>query len=406
MDSPRSTRRTLLKHAGLGLAAAAGLSLSGCTEMLPPLGTRVQYGRVDTPAVNPDPVYRRWLPAASALPTDDLDPGYVNHVTPGDLGRSVAGVDNNDPRFFQKPYLDHFGIGYDNYDAVLGMHRTTRSTYVLEGNIDTDIVAETLVQSGYASAGTHGGYDLFAREDSPRTAAVSPDAIVWAHHEESTAIVEAVIDAERGAVPRHHEANDAFARATDAVGAGPWTMLGGLGIDPTGKALVRAMTYSFDADGIYYTHHQLYPETTSVSEQALRDALDDMTRARASRAVDIQVDGQLATIEMHLPHESLRTDYADATVPQITWGVTEGEDSLTIRHEAGDPAPAGAITLLAQRGRDRTELDGQFSDTYDRIQPGDTLKVDPLDGSVDRIVGRFSPVDAARSADFVVYERP
>lgn len=80
MTSPYPTRRTLLKHAGL--LGVASTSLSGCTESLPPLGRRVRYGRVNTPDVNPNPTYREWLPAASALPTDVLNPGYVNYVQP------------------------------------------------------------------------------------------------------------------------------------------------------------------------------------------------------------------------------------------------------------------------------------------------------------------------------------
>lgn len=404
MDAPKPTRRTMIKRAGL--VAAASASLSGCTEALPPLGSRVQYGRVDTPPVNGDPTYRQWLPAASVLPTDDLDPGYVNYVQPGDLGQQETGTANKDAHFFQKPYLDYFGIDYEAYDTVIGLHRTTKSTYVLEGDIQTETVAETLLESGYTAVDSYQEYDLFDRGDSSRTAAVSPEAIVWAHHEQSTAIVEAVIDAKRGAVPRHHETDDAFAQATDAIGAGAWTMIGGLGIDPTRSALVRSMTYTPADDGIYYIHKQLYPENDVTTEQALRDALEENTRARDSRSVDIQIDGHIATIAMHHPHESLQTDYADVTVPVITWGVENGGETLTIRHEGGDTTPAEAITVSIQHGSERTEIESQFSHNVDRIQRGDTLTFDVPDTDADRIVGKFAPTDAARSASFVLYELP
>lgn len=404
MNSPQPTRRTLLKQAGV--IAAASASLSGCTESLPPLGNRVQYGRVNAPDVNADPTYRQWLPAASALPTDDLDPGYVNYVQPGNLGQQEAGMVNKDAHFFQKLYLDEFGLDYEDYDAVIGLHHTTKSTYVLEGDITTETVTQTLLDSGYTTAGSYQDHELFDRTDSARTAAVSPEAIVWSHHEQSTAIVEAVIDANRGAAPRYHETDGAFAQATDAIGTGAWTMIGGLGIDPTGSALVRSMTYMPGDDGVYYIHKQLYPENDPVSEQALRDALEDDTRARGSQSVDIRIDGQIATIAMYRPHESLQTDYAGVTVPVITWGVENDGETLTIRHEAGDSTPAESITVSTQRGSERTEIESQFSDNLDRIQPGDILTIDVPDSDADRIWGTFSPVDAARSASFVLYELP
>lgn len=404
MDTPQPTRRTLLKQAGL--VAIASASLSGCTESLPPLGSRVQYGRVNTPDVNADPTYRQWLPAASALPTDDLDLGYVNYVQPGNLGQQEAGAVNKDAHFFQKPYLDEFGLDYGDYDAVIGLHHTTKSTYVLEGDISTETVTHTLLDSGYSAAGSYQDYDFFDYADSPRLAAVSPTAIVWSHHEQSTAIVEAVIDANRGAVPRHHETDDVFAQATNAIGAGSWTMIGGLGIDPTGAALIRSMTYMPADDGIYYVHKQLYPENDVVSEQTLRDALEENTRARDSRSVDIQIDGQIATIAMHQPHKSLQTDYADVTVPVITWGIENDGKALTIRHEAGDTTPAESITVSVQSGSEMSRVESQFSDNFDRIQPGDTLTIDAPDTDADRIVGTFSPADAARSASFVLYELP
>lgn len=403
MNALHPTRRTLIKQASL---AAASVSISGCIEALPPLGSRVQYGRVNVPLLRPEPRYRQWLPAASALPTSDLEPGYVNYVQPADLGQEEIGTPNKDAHFFQKPYLDHFGIDYEAYDAVIGLHRTTKSTYILKGDIDTETVAQTLLNSGYIAADPYLEYDLFNRTDSPRTAAVSSEAIIWAHHEQSTTIVQAVIDAKRGAVPRHHETSEAFARATDAIGAGPWTMIGGLGIDPTGSALVRSMTFAPADDGIYYIHTQLYPENDVITKRELRDALEENTRARMSRSVDIQIDGRVATIAFHHPHRSLQTDYANVTVPVITWGVETNGETLTIRHDAGDAAAANAITISAQHGSERTQTDSQFSDNFDRIQPGDTLTIDAPDADADRIVGRFSPPDVARSASFIICELP
>ena len=405
MTTPKTTRRRYLRRTGGALFAAGLATTGGCTESLPPLGSRVRYGRVDAPRSDAAPEYRRWLPAASALPVDDLDPGYVNYVTPGRLGREALGVANREPHFFQKPYLDHFGVGYESYDSVLGLHGTTRATYVLEGEIDPDVVSKTLTDGGYAAAGSRAGYDLFSRADGPRTAAVRPDAIVWAHHDRSTALVEAVIDAERGAVDRHHETDEAFARATAEIGAAPWTLIGGLGVDPTGDALVRSMSYAFDENAIYYVFRSRYPEGEAVSEQSIREALERNSRAVDGRAVDVRIEDRTATVEVRLSRDALRTGYADATVPQITWGIARGDDSLTICHEAGETTPAETITLYVRGEGGQSATETQFSDGYERIRPGDSVTINAPDTpDAKRIVGRFSPIGADRSCQFVVCE--
>ena len=71
MMSPQPTRRTFLKHSSAALLTVGTALTSGCTASLSPLGSRVQYGRVDTPDTATAPVYRRWLPALlrPSLPT-------------------------------------------------------------------------------------------------------------------------------------------------------------------------------------------------------------------------------------------------------------------------------------------------------------------------------------------------
>ena len=61
-DSPVS-RRDLLRTAGTALAAGASAT-AGCMATLPPLGQRIRFGRVDTPAKG-DGVYRDWIPPRS-----------------------------------------------------------------------------------------------------------------------------------------------------------------------------------------------------------------------------------------------------------------------------------------------------------------------------------------------------
>ena len=410
MTNPTLSRRSLLKRFGAASLAAGLVSSAGCTETLPPLGQRIQYGRVDVPDENihppgaSGPTYRRWIPAASALPTDDLDPGFINYATPSSLGEDVVGFDNREPHFFQKPYLDYFGVDYDAYEQVIGLHAID-TTYVLIGEFDATTVSETLTGSGYAEAGSYAEYALYARDDDPRTAAVTDGTIVWARNEQSRAIVETVIDASNGDVERHHETDETFALATDAVGSRPWVFADRLGVDPTGEALFKALSYTFDEENVYYIHHTLYSDGTGVTEQDVKDALEENARGLNAWAVDIQIENRISTIEMGIAPENRPKKYGGVTVPQITWGVDHNDGELTIRHEAGDRTPAGSITFYGRGGGERSALDTQFVDSYDTIDPGDSITVAEPSKATE-IVGEFSPVDMARGAQFPLYTFP
>lgn len=436
-----TTRRRLLKRAGAGLAAAGA---AGCVETLPPLGQRVRYGRVDLPERSGepgDPVYRRWLPAASALPDDfdadsgeeALDPGWVNHVEPGALDRDFDGDGraNRLAHTFQVPHLDYFGVGYADFDRVANLHGFG-TTFVLEGDFDPVTVGTTLADSGYAAAGSYGGYDVFDRDGGRRTAAVRDGAVVWANHGRSRAIVEAVVDAGRGAVPRHHEASESFAVATDRVGARAWTWVDGLGMRFGGEAHY-AMSTTMDDEAVYTVFHQFYPPGEVVSERTVRDVLAGETRALEAGAVDVRIDGRVATVELRRPHAAVDDPYEGVDVPQVTWGASgpgdgeaggeggtgDGEgatgtgERVTIRHEAGDAVPAGTLAFFFEDSavedphERRSPTDRQFADVTDTVRPGDAIAVPaPDEPSGTRLVGEFSPPGESATSVFVVTRFP
>lgn len=450
-DSPTAgptTRRWLLKLAGAGVAAG----MAGCVETLPPLGQRVRYGRVDLPepsAEPGDPVYRRWLPAASALPDDfdadsgeeTLEPGWVNHVEPGALDRDFDGDGgaNRMAQTFQVPHLDYFGVGYANFDRVTNLHGFG-TTFVLEGDFDPGAVGTTLADSGYAAAGSYGGYDVFDRDGGRRTAAVGDGAVVWANHARSRPIVEAVVDAERGAVARHHEESESFAVATDRVGARAWTWVDGLGMRFGGEEH-HAMSTTMDDEAVYTVFHQFYPPGETVSERTVRDVLGGETRALEAGAVDVRIDGRVATVELRRPHAAVDDPYEGVAIPQVTWGATLGDggptedgdggtagreggtgdgetgdedttgngERVAIRHEAGDAVPAATLAFFFENPavedphERRSPTDRQFADVTDTVRPGDAIEVPaPDDPSGMRLVGEFSPPDEQATSVFVV----
>lgn len=156
------TRREVLRS-GTGLLAAGIATLSaGCTGALPPLGSRQQFGRVDVPAADP-PAYRRWLPAPSAVGAGERPQYPFLFRRPGALDYP-APVRFTTPRKRFLAELDHFGVGYANYDRLL---RTEFGT-VLVGGFEPAIVVDTLTSSGYTPDGTYKGHDRFVRSDVRR----------------------------------------------------------------------------------------------------------------------------------------------------------------------------------------------------------------------------------------------
>jgi hypothetical protein len=173
-DADGHSRRELLTAGGAALATAASATLAGCTATMPPLGQEIRYGRVDVPAAG-DPVYRRWVPPIDTE-SDRRHPLWEDlmYTTPRRTGSEA--VDRaHVGRGFLKSSMDYVGIGYDNYDRVLGNF----VTIVAEVDVDRGTVEGTLLDSGYEAQGAYEGYDLYGRSDLPRTVAVGDEAIVF-----------------------------------------------------------------------------------------------------------------------------------------------------------------------------------------------------------------------------------
>jgi len=132
-------------------------SFSGCLEMLPPLWQRINYGRVDTPTAG-DPVYRRWLPHASALPDNDDDYPSVMY---GDVSRSTdPDIDHavDQARGFMTSQLDYFGMDWGQFEHVLSI---SLGTIAIEADVERETVSTTLLDSGYEETGTYQEYRLY-----------------------------------------------------------------------------------------------------------------------------------------------------------------------------------------------------------------------------------------------------
>jgi hypothetical protein len=367
-----SRRRVLLSGAAVGSLGAAG-SMAGCLNLLPPVGQRVSYGRVDVPAAaTATPQYRRWIPATAAVPDVEThgDPADISwlSVTPGTLGAETVGARFGVARAVIITQLDFLGYEFGDYDYV---HAVDPFGVVAEGEIDRETVAETALDGGYSRDGTYHGWEVFDRTDIPRAIAVSDTAIVASRGEERRVFLETLVDAGDGRIERSHETDQSFARFTERVGTYPEMLEQfGYSVSPT-EPQHAVMTYTFDEEGAYFVYHQLYADGETPSREALETELESKhERAVRAWSVDIRREDRYVRVEMRIKASEFTDGSSTDTLPHVMWGVDDAGRYVTVRHEAGDGVPVDRLEF---------EPDDALVETVESgttLTPGDELTVD------------------------------
>jgi hypothetical protein len=399
-DDATPTRRALLRRGAGAVAAGVAAATAGCTSALPPLGSAQRFGRIDVPDADP-PRYRRWLPAPSALDGVDAE-RYAYLFRRPDALDYPAPVRYTTPRKRLLAELDHFGVGYANYDRLL---HTPFGT-VLAGEFDAAAVAGALTASGYAATGSDGDYDRFARDDVPRRAAVRDGTIVWSSrrvHDHPR--IDALLDARAGRIDRYHATATGVERLTGTVGESRMVeYIPPTDDPPEGRYWQKCEGFRFDGTTAYHVMTFLYPEGHTPPEAELRErAVDGTVLTREVEHSDFRIDGRLVVVEGRIPPGE-GIDPADITPPyppQITWGYERERDprAITLHHEAGDPVPAGALSLRfgvdAPDGLYTLPASRPFPTDADRFAPGETATVDLRDRPA---VGVIDPDEIDRDA--------
>lgn len=405
-DTP--TRRSFLRA-----SAAAGLATAtaGCVELLPPLGQRVRFGRVDVPDGGP-PDYRAFAPAQSVVPDDAYRPTLPGIVTtPSVDGTDVVGAPVGFGRSFVGGLVDYFGVGLEHYDLAVKVGPAV----VLEGPVEADAVGDVLTASGYEPADGYESYDRYSREDVPRTVAVADGRIVYAAGEHRDAYVEGVIDAAAGRVPRRHEADDetdeqrvvseAYADVTTAVGGRPFLLLGQN--DPIRNeqdVAFSATGMDYDADAVYWITHSRYEPGVEAPADELRSALQEDRRAFFANGVDLRTDGRDAVVYSEIPHDRFRDEFTAEYPPHATWGVRETADGVVVRHEAGDAVDAARLSVVARPGNE--PVPSQFEDQYDVVSRGAELAVSDVPDGATSVAVTWEAEESETMVTLLTYDRP
>jgi len=337
-----------------------------------------------------------------------------------------AGFDT--PRSLAKLGLDHFGPGFGDYRRILVLGFETA---VVEASVDRATVSGRLVDTGYAYAGEHREYRLFARDDDPRAVGVGTDSIVFADQhprfEGSDAVdaVRTIADARAGAVPRYHEVDRGFERVTARTGSPPsgfvWTRNVFQGSHYDGPELESVVassdSYLFDEGGAYLRYEFVFdrPKSEPLVRRKLRRIASwgDQGPFQGITTVDVTAEQRAASLVMKVPE----ANYSDAfgtkakTYPQVTWSFDHerGEDEWTvlITHEAGDEVPAETLQARISPTPPGTESERTVTPDRETVAPGDTLAVPVPDGSrthADRLQLFWEAPDGSATAILGRYE--
>lgn len=365
---PRLTRRDFFRGGATALAGGLAASTAGCLSGLPPLGGAQTYGRVDVPAADP-PDYRRWLPAPDAVDGGGDYPFVAARpepAAPGDpeefLGRRAAAVVEQ----------DYLGVPFERYDRFVA----TPYAHVVEGGFDAGTVADALLGGGYARDGSVRGYDLFARADVPRRAAVRDGTVVWTSAlRTDRADVEAAVETGAGDRQRYHEASDAVARVTESAGASRQVICAPEFGSVHEAAVYGADSFRFGPDAAYQVITLRFPDGRTPSVDAIeRRYRENYAWTAEAESFDARVDGRTATVEARVPRRSGGSLSPIENPPQVTWGASGGAaaGTVTLRHEAGDAVDADNLWANVDTERRPGEVDERalFADR-DRVEPGD-----------------------------------
>ena len=379
------TRRRLI--AGSGAALTTALT-AGCLSSLPPLGSGQRYGRITTPEAGDPSWYRKWLPAPENV--DIADERYYFTALSGLSSRPTAPELYVARRAHQKAQLDYFGIGFENYDRLVD----SRFGTAIEAEFDPQAVADSVTHSGYERSEPYRSFPVFERTDVPRRLAIGDQALIWTSaYQHRHPNVEAIIDTVVGNTPAYHNVDARFERLTDAAGANPYLGVNTATHDPTGRPAMLADAMRFDEDAAYQIVYYSYADGRTPTRDSLRESLEFYRFMDTAETYDVQVDGNLATIEARAPLRSNQNPKQRYALPQVTWGLSYDptESTVTVRHEAGESVPASLLyhDLTLPDAPNRISKRPLFTDV-ETVSPGTTDTIDISDSEATGVSVVFS----------------
>lgn len=345
-----------------------------------------------------EPTYRKWLPADadSHLPFPvmiqfELYREARPTVSPSTYEQSVSWAMAG----------DYFGVGFDELTGAIAS-LADPSTIIFPGSFDLDIVTRTLEDTGYELTESRSGVSFYRRSNGTQRTriAVGPEGVVQelgGNAENFADEVAVLYETARGERERRHEGSESFESYTETVGWPPAVVGLSDGMGRSGRvsdllpeqvaAGVRYGQAAHYVDGTQVERHWLWTKPDAdYSPEEVRRALERRGRLRLfdpENTVAIRTEGRVNEVAVMEPIDD---PGGGEDPPLFTLRATAEEETLHLRHRAGDPVELDRLAVYAGGGE---------SDVGSgTLRPGEAVTVDISDDADDVDVVYRSPAGA------------
>lgn len=284
-------RRTYLR----GVAATATASVAGLAGCLGS-GSKTALDWMPTPDVFGQDGYRAFVtpPAAVGEIGDSLDSQTMAEYRSRILDWEVASPDPSDVSL------------YVTGTANIPREENDAGFIAVEHDLDGEMLASNLLDSGFEEAGTHQGYDIYETSNGLSARGLADGTLVaGAGPVGATPIVEGIIDTYDGESTRYEGDNDAIADVVDAIETdGNFWVEGYPQITNTiaGQGVFkgsvgRGYSITLDTDTIEAIRVETFAEDSGVGEEDINTYTDSATLFDNANGLDWEVDGRMLRIE-------------------------------------------------------------------------------------------------------------
>jgi hypothetical protein len=176
----------------------------------------------------------------------------------------------------------------------------------VEHELDGEMLASTLLDSGFEEAGTHQGYDIYETSDGLNARGLADGTLVaGAGPIGATPIVEGVIDTYEGEATPYEADDDAIADVVDAIETdGNFWVEGYPSITNTiaeqgvfEGSVGRGYSITLDADTIEAIRVEAFSEDSTVREEDIDTYTESATLFDNANGLDWEDDGNMLRIE-------------------------------------------------------------------------------------------------------------
>ncbi|MFB6083996.1 MAG: hypothetical protein ABEJ94_07115 [Halorientalis sp.] len=408
-----SSRRRVLRTTGTLLAGGLTIGLGGCLQSD---GTDTSTDDDGGGGGGSLPAFADWLPAPAATNTAHyeftaVDPGAILAHESAIQGSAFGGLTDATGRLEGIELSDLSGL-YLVGDGI-----------VMTGDIDADTFRSFLRDTGYTEGETYQGYTFYTGGPGG-TAAVSSDTTIRAGSlGDARGTIEAIIDAERGAIDRYAEANPDCRTLLSQLGSG--AVAGGRTHDEAPfLAGVVADGFRWRLDGrtasltgafVFETRSAVDTAAveTLVGEASLFDPLASPSVSGDGRTTLVTGSAETASVTQLGPQYGTGGGGRRPPQASFSWEYEsrgDGVGVLTVQHSGGDSIRASELVFRGTGFVGADAIPNVSAGDLDVTESGDRWPAANASGSIDGdpavVAGNVVRIGVASAAEISIVWQP